>query len=128
MAIESLVDQLVGTALAILGVGLAPVAGCDVRGNCLGRGLPSSGPPLRKRLIRHLQRRAAVMNPEFCKPKSLVKREVWPTLQSSNFCNPRREDLAETPGALVGALAQQLDIEPLGGFAEYGCCETKRPK
>jgi len=38
------------------------------------------------------------------------------------------EDLAETPGAVVGALAQQLDIEPWGGFAEYGCCETKRPK
>jgi hypothetical protein len=38
------------------------------------------------------------------------------------------EDLAETPGAVVGALAQQLDIEPWGGFAEYGSCETKRPK
>jgi 2-hydroxychromene-2-carboxylate isomerase len=38
------------------------------------------------------------------------------------------EDLAETPGAVVGALAQQLGIEPWSGFAEYGCCETKRPK
>jgi hypothetical protein len=29
------------------------------------------------------------------------------------------EDLAETPAAIVAALAWQLGIEPPGGFAEY---------